>query len=120
MSGAKFRRMLVLSFAHANTYGDYEMSESEGSRFSLETWLMAGLITSLLLSTVVIALVSSNKDTVFSPYDNSSEHSDQQLTVMREDLGADGFGYNIILVNFKEVSPPTRHAFGVLAVWKNQ
>lgn len=71
------------------------MSESEGSRFSLETWLMAGLITSLLLSTVVIALVSSNKDTVFSPYDNSSEHSDQQLTVMREDLGADGFGYNI-------------------------
>ena len=87
--------MLVLSFACANTYGDDEMAQSEGSRFSLETWLMAGLISSLLLSTVVIALVSSDKDTVFSPYDNSPEHSDQQLTVMRSDLGEGGVGYNI-------------------------
>jgi len=95
MSGAKFRRMLVLSYAYANTDGETEMAEGEGSRFSLETWLMVGLISSLLLSTVVIALVSSNKETVFSPYDNSSEHSDQQLTVMRSDLGDGGFNYNI-------------------------
>ena len=95
MSGAKFRRMLVLSFTHANTDGDFEMAESDGPRFSLETWLMVGLISSLLLSTVVITLVSSNKETVFSPYDNSSEHSDQQLTVMRTDLGDGGFGYNV-------------------------
>ncbi len=95
MSGAKFRRMLVLSYACANTDGENEMAESEGSRFSLETWLMAGLISSLLLSTVVITLVSSNKETVFSPYDNSPEHSDQQLTVMRSDLGDGGFGYNV-------------------------
>jgi len=95
MSGVKFRRMLVLSYAYANTDGENEMAESEGSRFSLETWLMAGLISSLLLSTVVIALVSSNKETVFSPYDNSPEHSDQQLTVMRSDLGDGGFGYNV-------------------------
>jgi hypothetical protein len=87
--------MLVLSYACANTDGETEMAESEGSRFSLETWLMAGLISSLLLSTVVIALVSSNKETVFSPYDNSPEHSDQQLTVMRSDLGDGGFGYNV-------------------------
>jgi hypothetical protein len=87
--------MLVLSYACANTDGENEMAESEGSRFSLETWLMAGLISSLLLSTVVIALVSSNKETVFSPYDNSPEHSDQQLTVMRSDLGDGGFGYNV-------------------------
>ena len=95
MSGAKFRRMLVLSYACANTDGETEMAESEGSRFSLETWLMVGLISSLLLSTIVIALVSSNKDTVFSPYDNSPEHSDQQLTVMRSDLGEGEAGYNI-------------------------
>ena len=95
MSGVKFRRMLVLSYVYANTDGENEMAESEGSRFSLETWLMAGLISSLLRSTVVIALVSSNKETVFSPYDNSPEHSDQQLTVMRSDLGDGGFGYNV-------------------------
>ena len=95
MSGAKFRRMLVLSYAYANTDGETEMAEGEGSRFSLESWLMVGLISSLLLSTVVIALVSSNKETVFSPYDNSPEHSDQQLTVMRSDLGDGGYNYNI-------------------------
>lgn len=95
MSGAKFRRMLVLSYACANTYGEIEMAESEGSRFSLETWLMAGLISSLLLSTIVITLVSSDKETVFSPYDNSPDHSDQQLTEMRADLGDGGFGYNV-------------------------
>ena len=71
------------------------MAESNGSRFSLETWLMVGLISSLLLSTVVIALVSSNKETVFSPYDNSPDYSDQQLTVMRTDLGDGGVGYNV-------------------------
>ena len=95
MSGAKFRRMLVLSYACANTVGEIKMAESDGSRFSLETWLMVGLISSLLLSTIVIALVSSNKETVFSPYDNSPEYSDQQLTVMRSDLGDGGVGYNI-------------------------
>ncbi|MBT4071040.1 MAG: hypothetical protein HOE79_07365 [Euryarchaeota archaeon] len=95
MSGAKFPRMLVLSYACANTVGEIKMAESDGSRFSLETWLMVGLISSLLLSTVVIALVSSNKETVFSPYDNSPDYSDQQLTVMRSDLGDGGVGYNI-------------------------
>jgi hypothetical protein len=87
--------MLVLSYACANTVGEIKMAESDGSRFSLETWLMVGLISSLLLSTVVIALVSSNKETVFSPYDNSPDYSDQQLTVMRSDLGDGGVGYNI-------------------------
>lgn len=73
------------------------MADNESSRFSLETWLTIGLVVSLLVSGIVIALVSSDKDTVFSPYDNESDNSNQQLTIMRSDLGdsADGAGYNI-------------------------
>jgi len=59
------------------------MAEAEKSGLSLEAWLMVGLIVSVLLSTVVIALVSAGKTTVFSPYQNDDEFSDQQLTLMR-------------------------------------
>ena len=63
------------------------MSEGQKSKLSLEAWLMVGFVVSLLLSTVIIAVVSAGKDTVFSPYDNDSEYSNQQLTEMRSDLG---------------------------------
>ena len=63
------------------------MSEEQKSKLSLEAWLMVGFVVSLLLSTVIIAVVSAGKDTVFSPYDNDSEYSNQQLTEMRSDLG---------------------------------
>jgi hypothetical protein len=62
------------------------MAEAEKSGMSLEAWLMVGLIVSVALSTIVIALVSAGKTTVFSPYQNDDEFSDQQLTVMRENL----------------------------------
>ena len=47
---------------------------------------MIGLLVSVLLSTVVIAVVSAGKTTVFSPYENGSEYEAQQLTFMRESL----------------------------------
>ena len=64
------------------------MAEAEKSGLSLEAWLMVGLIVSVLLSTVVIALVSAGKTTVFSPYQNDDEFSDQQLTLMRSNLSS--------------------------------
>ena len=67
------------------------MAEGEKSTLSLEAWLMVGLIVSVVLSTAVIAFVSSGKTTVFSPYENGDEFQQQQLTLMRESLE----GYNI-------------------------
>ena len=67
------------------------MAEGEKSTLSLEAWLMVGLIVSVVLSTAVIAIVSSGKTTVFSPYENGDEFQQQQLTLMRESLS----GYNI-------------------------
>ena len=66
--------------------GEINIAEAEKSGLSLEAWLMVGLIVSVLLSTVVIALVSAGKTTVFSPYQNDDEFSDQQLTLMRANL----------------------------------
>ena len=48
---------------------------------------MIGFVVSLLLSTTIIAIVSSGKNTVFSPYDTEKDYSNQQLTEMRSDLG---------------------------------
>ena len=62
------------------------MAEAERSSLSLEAWLMIGLLVSVVLSTVVIAVVSAGKTTVFSPYENGSEYEDQQLTLMRDSL----------------------------------
>ncbi|MBQ70768.1 MAG: hypothetical protein CMA65_04685 [Euryarchaeota archaeon] len=67
------------------------MAEAEKSGMSLEAWLMVGLIVSVALSTLVIAVVSAGKTTVFSPYQNDDEFSDQQLTVMRENLETSKF-----------------------------
>ncbi len=63
------------------------MAEGEKSTLSLEAWLMVGLIVSVVLSTAVIAFVSSGKTTVFSPYESGDEFQEQQLTLMRESLG---------------------------------
>ena len=64
------------------------MAEAERTSLSLEAWLMVGLLVSVLLSTVVIAVVSAGKTTVFSPYENGSEYEEQQLTFMRDSLDA--------------------------------
>ena len=41
------------------------MVEAEKKKLTLEAWLMVALLVSVVLSTVVIAVVSSNKTTVF-------------------------------------------------------
>ena len=62
------------------------MAEAEKSGLSLEAWLMIGLVVSVGLSTVVIAVVSAGKTTVFSPYENGDEYEELQLTLMRDSL----------------------------------
>ena len=44
------------------------MAETEKTKLSVEKKLMVGLVVSILLSTVLIVLASSSKETVFSPY----------------------------------------------------
>ena len=63
------------------------MSDDTKTKISLETWLKVGLMSSLLISIIVIGLVSMNKETVFSPYEQD-EYSNLQLTEMRDDLGS--------------------------------
>jgi hypothetical protein len=62
------------------------VAEAERTGLSLEAWLMVGLLVSVVISTAVIAIVSSGKTTVFSPYQNEDDYSEQQLTTMRADL----------------------------------
>ena len=72
------------------------MAEAEKSKLSVEKKLLAGLVVSILLSTTLIVLASSSKETVFSPYvrDAEGDYQYQQLTKMRDSLG-DGDGYEI-------------------------
>ena len=71
------------------------MAEEIKTKISLETWLKVGFVSSLLLSVIVISLVSFNKETVFSPYEEGLELSNLQLTEMRNTLGSDGEGYSV-------------------------
>ena len=50
---------------------------------------------SLLVSVVLISLVSLNKETVFSPYEQDPDYFNIQLTEMRANLGDDGTGYTV-------------------------
>ena len=72
------------------------MAEAEKSKLSVEKKLLAGLVVSILLSTTLIVLASSSKETVFSPYvrDADGAYQYQQLTKMRDSLGEDD-GYEI-------------------------
>ena len=83
MCGMYLRRMNC-RFAHR--IGDEKVAEAEKTGLSLEAWLMIGLVVSVGLSTLVIAVVSAGKTTVFSPYQNDDEFQEQQLTLMRESL----------------------------------
>jgi len=67
------------------------MADAEKSGLSLEAWLMIGLVASVALSTLVIAVVSAGKTTVFSPYQTDEENAYQQLTSMRETLDDQSF-----------------------------
>ena len=65
------------------------MAETEKRKLSVEKKLMVGLVVSILLSTVLIVLASSSKETVFSPYvrDAEGDYQYQQLSKMRDTLG---------------------------------
>ena len=65
------------------------MAETEKTKLSVEKKLMVGLVVSILLSTVLIVLASSSKETVFSPYVRNADgdYQYQQLSKMRDTLG---------------------------------
>ncbi len=71
------------------------MTELNKTKISLETWLKVGFMSSLLLSIILISIVSMNKETVFSPYEQDAEYFNIQLTEMRDNLGEDGVGYTV-------------------------
>ena len=71
------------------------MTDEEKTKISLETWLKVGLMASVLLSVILIGIVSMNKATVFSPYEEDAEFYNIQLTEMRDSLGDDGVGYTV-------------------------
>ena len=63
------------------------MADEDSTKISIETWLKVGLVSSLLLSVVVIAVVSMDKTSAFSAYNNAADnYSEQQLTEMRNVL----------------------------------
>ena len=64
-------------------------------KISLEAWLKVGFAVSLLISVVLISLVSLDKETVFSPYEQDPDYYNIQLTEMRANLGDDGTGYTV-------------------------
>ena len=65
------------------------MAETEKTKLSVEKKLMVGLVVSILLSTTLIVLASSSKETVFSPYVRNADgdYQYQQLSKMRDTLG---------------------------------
>ncbi len=73
------------------------MSEESSKGLGLESWLLVVLVVSLLLSGTFIALVSLNKEPVFSPYltDADTTINAQQIGDSRTTFGEGGMGYSI-------------------------
>jgi hypothetical protein len=73
------------------------MAGEEETGVKLETWLLVGFVAAMLLSTTVIIVTASGKDTVYSAYVTDGEQNlqYQQISTMRSDLGDDGKGYVI-------------------------
>ena len=73
------------------------MSEENESKFSLETILAIGLVTTILLSTILIIVASAGKETVLSAYEADAEGNlaFMQLTEMRNSLGENGDDYRV-------------------------
>ena len=92
MSGKNFDGIVVRDALPKR--GNY-MAEEERKKISLETWLKVGFAVSLLVSVVLISLVSLDKETVFSPYEQDPDYFNIQLTEMRANLGDDGTGYTV-------------------------
>ena len=77
------------------------MSDVESSGLKLETWLLVGFIVAMLLSTTLIIVASSNKDTVYSAYvtDGDEELQYQQISTMRSDLGSGEGNMGYVIAN---------------------
>ncbi|HIO94503.1 MAG TPA: hypothetical protein EYN46_04040 [Candidatus Poseidoniales archaeon] len=73
------------------------MAEENGSKISLETWLLVGFTAALLMSTILIVVVSAGKNPVYSAYitDAEGDYQYQQLNLMADDLGDYGAGYTV-------------------------
>ena len=73
------------------------MAEEEATGVKLETWLLIGFVTAMLLSTTIIVVTSAGKDTVYSAYvtDGDTTLQYQQISSMRSDLGEEGQRYVI-------------------------
>jgi hypothetical protein len=73
------------------------MVEEKEGKIRLETWLLVGFVVALLLSTVLIVVVSADKNPVYSAYitDAEGDYQYQQINLMAGDLGADGALYTV-------------------------
>ena len=73
------------------------MAEEKESKIRLETWLFIGITVTILLSTILIVIVSANKNPVYSAYisDAEGDYQYQQINLMADDLGSDGAGYTV-------------------------
>ena len=92
MSGKNFE-VVVVSYLLGKE--EFSMVEEEKKKISLETWLKVGLMASLFISILLISLVSFDKETVFSPYEQDAKYYNIQLTEMRANLGDEGTGYTV-------------------------
>ena len=77
------------------------MAEDDTSGIRLETWLLVGFITAMLLSTTVIIATSANKTTVYSAYvtDEDQNIQYQQVSSMRDSLGDGDGGMDYVIAN---------------------
>ncbi len=73
------------------------MAAEKESKIRLETWLFVGITVAILLSTILIIVVSANKNPVYSAYisDADPNYQYQQINIMADDLGSDGLGYTV-------------------------
>lgn len=73
------------------------MADEGATGIKLETWLLVGFIVAMLLSTTIIIVTASGKDTVYSAYvtDGETGLQYQQISTMRADLGDGGMDYVI-------------------------
>ena len=84
--------VVVLFKTTASAQGGRNIADQESSKIAMETWLKVGLVSSLFLSVLVISVVSWDKNTVLSPYNNAAdEYSMQQLTEMRNVVEGNDF-----------------------------
>ena len=77
------------------------MADEEKTAIKLETWLLIGFITAILLSTSLIVVTSFGKQTVFSAYIEDADQNIQyqQISKMRGDLGEDEDGMDYDIAN---------------------